>query len=131
MAADQSLMSSWPTRLAILRRAAPSLLQGCVAVFALWFIHPASAQSPIADASTHTWNDGQRQRRLTLQPDLQADFTPRLDKGGPIQPGTSTSASALSSPVLRDDNGQLRALPGGVLVILKAPHDAAQQRGLE
>jgi len=130
MAADQSLMSSWPTRLAILRRAAPSLLQGCVAVFALWFIHPASAQSPIADASTHTWNDGQRQRRLTLQPDLQADFTPRLDKGGPIQPGTSTSASALSSPVLRDDNGQLRALPGGVLVILKAPLQTASARAL-
>ena len=126
MAADRSSMHAPTGRQAQRPRAVLAWVQGCVIAFAGLAINPAQAQAPTADASTHSWHDGQRQRRLTLQPDLQADFTPQLGKGGPIQPGPSGAAglSALGSPVLRDDTGQLRALPGGVLVILKSPLDS-------
>jgi hypothetical protein len=79
-----------------------------------------------------SWHDGTHRRMLTLEPGLEADFTPRTGRSGVIQPsGTASAAStALTSPVLRDETGRLRALPGGVLVTLKTPLDEAAARRL-
>jgi hypothetical protein len=87
----------------------------------------ATAASPLA------WHDGGVRRPLVVDPSLEADFAPRAGRNAsPIRPAGTVgkSASALSSPVLRDDTGRLRALPGGVLVVLAAPADEAGARAL-
>lgn len=87
----------------------------------------ATAASPLA------WYDGAVRRPLVVDASLEADFTPRTGKdASPIRPASTVgkSASALSSPVLRDESGRMRALPGGVLVVLAAPTDDAGARAL-
>lgn len=94
---------------------------------------PARSARAVKTAPTHAWHDGATRRDLTLDATLEADFSPRAGRtDGVLQPaGTApAAAAALVSPVLRDDAGRARALPGGVLVILKAPLDDAAARAL-
>ena len=82
------------------------------------------AGSPIALG----WYDGDRWRPLTLVADLVVDFTPRPGDRIPIiEPGFP---DALRSPVLRDESGRMRALPGGVLVQLRRPMPPEAARAL-
>jgi hypothetical protein len=85
-------------------------------------------------APTHVWHDGSVTRTLTVEPTLEADFSARVGKdAGVLRPaGSAVGKSALDqvSPVLRDESGQLRALPGGVLVVLPAPMDERAGRAL-
>ena len=74
------------------------------------------------------WYDGDRWRGLTLVPQRVVDFTPRPGDRVPIiEIGTP---DALRSPVLRDESGRLRALPGGLLVQLRSPLPTEQARAL-
>jgi hypothetical protein len=82
---------------------------------------------------THVWHDGGVERALVRVPSLEADFSPvQAGAAGPIRPAGSAAAGAAAfvSPVLRDDAGRLRALPGGVLVVLRAPLDETAARAL-
>jgi hypothetical protein len=93
---------------------------------------PARALAPKA-AATHAWHDGTAMRPLRLESTLEADFAPRAGKAAGVlrTAGTTTkSADPLVSPVFRDDTGRLRALPGGVLVVLRAPLPEAEARAL-
>lgn len=86
-----------------------------------------------ASAPTLSWHDGERRRMLTVDTSVEADFSPRVDGGRAVlRPAGSApkSASALVSPVLRDESGRARALPGGVLVVLAAPLGEAEGRAL-
>jgi hypothetical protein len=49
-----------------------------------------------------------------------------------LRPAGSTdrAAAAQVSPVLRDESGRPRGLPGGVVVVLKTPMDEAAARAL-
>lgn len=83
---------------------------------------------------THTWNDGAARRGLFLEPGLEVDFGSSAGPDAPIavrRAGTASSqASAFVSPVLRDEAGRLRALPGGVIVVLRDGTDEAAARTL-
>jgi hypothetical protein len=82
-------------------------------------------------APTLWWHDGGVRRPLTIDAALEADFTPRVGKDTTVlRPAGLTGKSAATgvSPVLRDDTGRARALPGGVLVVLRAPLDEASAR---
>jgi len=88
-------------------------------------------KSVVASAAVYAWQDGATRRTLAIVPELEADFSPRVDRRDVLQPAGSASAQArtLISPVFRDDSGGLRALPGGVIVTLRAPLDeVAAQR---
>jgi hypothetical protein len=77
------------------------------------------------------WHDGGVRRPLTADAALEADFTPRTGKDAVVlRPVgvTGKSAAAGVSPVLRDETGRARALPGGVLVVLREPLDEASAR---
>ena len=80
---------------------------------------------------THWWHDGALRRPLTLDASLEAHFGPDADPRT-IRPTRerSPATDALVSPVLRDDLGRLRALPGGVLVVLRAPLPETDARRL-
>ena len=85
------------------------------------------------DAPTLAWHEAGVRRALRLESTLEADFSPRLGKdAGPLRPaGAATkSAAPLVSPVFRDDEGRQRALPGGVLVALRAPLPEGDARAL-
>jgi len=74
------------------------------------------------------WSEGARWNALTLIPGQVADFTPRVgQRGATLRSGTP---DALSSPVFRDEAGRLRALPGGVILMLKTPLSDAQAQAL-
>jgi hypothetical protein len=87
----------------------------------------AKAASP-----TLAWHDGAAKRGLTIDTSLEADFSPGAGDGRILKrAGTAPkSAATLVSPVLRDETGRPRALPGGVLVVLAAPADEAAGRAL-
>jgi hypothetical protein len=106
---------------------------------------PAGAPAPLLDkpasvvkrtAPTHAWIDRGVTRPLTLDPSMRADFSPKSAgaasgavlraAGGPLK----DVPAALQSPVLRDEAGRARALPGGVMVVLAEPLDDAQARAL-
>jgi hypothetical protein len=88
----------------------------------------------VKEAGTHVWHDGATKRRLTLVPSVEADFSPGAARGAAvIRPSGATApsaAAAFRSPVLRDEGGRLRALPGGVLVVLRAPLNETAARAL-
>jgi hypothetical protein len=89
----------------------------------------AAMKAP-ADAAL-AWHDGQTRRPLTVDPTLEADFSPSSGGTAPVlrPAGSATqAAAAFVSPVLRDASGRARALPGGVLVQLAAPADDAEGR---
>jgi len=97
---------------------------------------PAQA-APKADASASglaQWLDNGRRRTLRVDPDWVVDFRdskPRLERrdapasragtGAGTGAGTEKAAPppAGISPVLRDESGAARALPGGVIVRLR------------
>ena len=99
-------------------------------------IETASKRSSIAVKSvqaTHVWHDGNSARRLTLDETLEAHFPGGLlPEGGVLRPAGSTdrAQAAQISPVLRDESGRPRSLPGGVVVVLKAPMDETSARAL-
>ena len=93
---------------------------------------PSRALAPKA-AGTHAWHDGATTRALRLEPKLEADFSSRAGKApGVLRPAATSTKSTdpLVSPVFRDDAGRLRALPGGVLVVLRAPLPEGEARAL-
>ncbi len=93
---------------------------------------PSRVLAPKA-AGTHAWHDGAVTRPLRLESTLEADFSPRAGKAvGVLRPASvaAKSADPQVSPVFRDDTGRLRALPGGVLVVLRAPLPEAEARAL-
>lgn len=81
----------------------------------------------VGSGPTHAWQDGGTRRALTLQSDLRADFSPSIQgKSAVLRPATGALkdvSPALQSPVFRDEGGRMRALPGGVLVVLATPLD--------
>ncbi len=85
-------------------------------------------------APTHAWHDGATIRALTLDPGLRADFSAGLAARPVVlraSPGPLKDVSpALQSPVLRDESGRARALPGGVVVTFAAAPDDAAARAL-
>jgi hypothetical protein len=88
----------------------------------------AGENGAAAGAMALGWYDGDRWRSLTVVPQRVVDFTPRPGDRVPIiETGTP---DALRSPVLRDESGRLRALPGGLLVQLRSPLAPAQARAL-
>jgi hypothetical protein len=97
------------------------------------------------DTATHHWHDGRRRRPLVIDRFLEADFSgdrPVLrmrgarsisaagPAGAPGPRAKAESAAAPQSPVFRDDGGQPRALPGGVIVVLQTPLEDAAARAL-
>ena len=99
-------------------------------------IETASKRSSVAIKSvqpTHVWHDGTSARMLTLDETLEAYFPGGLPpQGHVLRPAGSTdrAAAAQVSPVLRDESGRPRGLPGGVVVVLKTPMDEAAARAL-
>lgn len=100
---------------------------GTAAAAAPSFDKPSAATK--RDAPTHEWIDGGTRRALTLEAGVRADFTPALaGKAVALRAAQGPLADvsgALQSPVLRDESGRARALPGGVLVVLAAALDDA------
>jgi hypothetical protein len=90
--------------------------------------------------ATHAWHDGTAIRMLTLDPTIEAYFAAGLlpqdrvprPEGSVLRPAGSTDrdAAAQVSPVLRDESGRPRSLPGGVVVVLKTPMDETSARAL-
>ena len=86
---------------------------------------PAAQTAPGADgesAAQRCWYDGPRKRTVRIDPDWVADFRgakPSLAPA-PASPTGTKSASLAPGPseVLRDETGEPRALPGGVIVRL-------------
>lgn len=83
--------------------------------------------------TTHVWHDGTAMRMLSLDPALEAHFAAGLlPQERVLRPAGSTdrTQAAQVSPVLRDESGQPRSLPGGVIVVLKTPMDETGARAL-
>ena len=96
--------------------------------------------------ATHAWRDGNVQRTLALESGLRADFSGALSgKSMALRPSVGALkdvSPSLQSPVFRDEGGRLRALPGGVVVMMRdvleepaarallAAHDARLTRRL-
>ena len=80
------------------------------------------------------WYDGKERRPLYASPDQAADFGGPSRKGADVLvPRGSVSTKSASdgvSPVFHDDGpgGSVRALPGGVIVTLKAAASEAAAR---
>lgn len=76
-------------------------------------------------APTHVWHDGERERALVLEPALRADFSGSFPgkavvlRAAPEGGVLKDVSPALQSAVLRDEAGRARALPGGVLVVMR------------
>lgn len=87
-------------------------------------------------APTHTWFDGKTPRMLTLDPTRRADFSPKASGAGPSAVLRSADgplkdvSPALQSPVLHDEGGRARALPGGVLLVVADGLDDAATQAL-
>lgn len=87
---------------------------------------PSGAPAALPGPPTHEWHDGVRRRALRIDTSLQADFGAGTE-GRPVLRAAEVNGralSALQSAVLVDDAGQLRALPGGVLLVLKTSQTA-------
>jgi hypothetical protein len=94
---------------------------------------PASRTLATKSAATHAWHDGAVSRPLRLDSTLEADFSPRAGTSARVlRPAGAApkSAAPLVSPVFRDDAGRLRALPGGVLLVLREPLSEPAARAL-
>jgi len=103
----------------------PSRLMIAVLAVLLLGVGPLQAQP---QPGALGWSEGARWQSLTLVPGQVADFTPRVgQRGATLRSGTPDT---LSSPVFRDEAGRLRALPGGVIVILKSALNEAQAQAL-
>lgn len=112
------------------------LLAAACPVQALQDADPAAGTgaSGAAVPSAYAWFDGGVRRPLAIVPSLRADFADVL-RGGqgvlrPVLAVTKEAGGPFQSPVLRDESGRLRALPGGVLVVLETGGDEASARAL-
>ena len=102
---------------------------------------PAPVEKPSAGAAASTaskrpgegpgWYDGRTWRPLAVEPALRAESGAAVGKtlvlrrvAGPVKDADPAAV------VLRDDSGRVRALPGGVLVVLRAPLPEAEARAL-
>lgn len=88
-----------------------------------------------ADASDqHFWYDGDQRRALRVDPDWVADFRgskPEFERRETSAHSAKSSGPAPGvSPVLRDESGDPRALPGGVIVRLRDADLADPRRAL-
>jgi hypothetical protein len=86
---------------------------------------PARLQPKGAATPALAWHDGAGWRELRIDPTREADLSPRTGAGPVVlRPAGATPkwAGAQVSPVLVDEAGRERALPGGVLVVLREPH---------
>jgi hypothetical protein len=98
-----------------------------VLVFSLSSGYASGGSEPPTAAPVTSWHDGRQTRGLWLDPSREAEFPTR--GGGTVQPkdaprSANQSTQAQRSPLFFDNsalNGTPRALPGGVLVELKAP----------
>ena len=105
-----------------------------VLVFSLSSGYVSGESEPPTAAPLTSWHDGRQTRGLWLDPTREAEFPTR--GGGTVQlkeaPRSATqSAQTPRSPLFFDNpalNGTPRALPGGVLVELKAPTEADTAR---
>ncbi len=78
-------------------------------------------------ATEHTWQDGDRTLRVTLQLDLvlQEDASPTDKEGPTVETGKgvivrkSDTSDTSGQPVFRSPSGALMTLPGGVLLVLE------------
>ncbi len=78
-------------------------------------------------ATEHTWQDGDRTLRVTLQLDLvlQEDASPADKEGPTVETGKgvivrkSDTSDTSGQPVFRSPSGALMTLPGGVLLVLE------------
>lgn len=120
-------MADAPRRSAVPTQSASGFIAGTVV--------PVQAapitKSVVASAAVYAWQDGSVRRTLVAVSELEADFSPRVERREVLQPAGSagTESRAWISPVFRDDRGGLRALPGGVMVTLRSPlDDASAQR---
>jgi len=80
------------------------------------------------------WRDGANARALWIDGGWRADFSPLLAGQRPrLRPSTGALPDvpeALQSPILRDETGRARALPGGVLLTFARPVAEADARAL-
>lgn len=105
-----------------------------VLVFSLSSGYVSGGSEPPTAAPVTSWHDGRQTRGLWLDPTREAEFPTR--GGGTVQPkeaprSATQSAQTQRSPLFFDNpalNGTPRALPGGVLVELKAPTEADTAR---
>lgn len=99
---------------------------------------PPSGAPASAGPTTHYWYDGGARRPLRVDPNQAARFaTGKSAPSAVLVPATTVAAGKAAggtdavSPLLRDDNGAARALPGGVIVTLPgepADDTTARQR---
>jgi hypothetical protein len=96
------------------------------------------SMASLAEPQTYGWHDGTTWRTLNLDPQWEADFSPSVQVQGPravLRPVNPTATKSslerpFHSPVLRDESGTPRALPGGVMVVLHKPLDDNAARAL-
>lgn len=102
----------------------------------------ANAADSTANASGQRfWYDGEHRKPIRVDPEWVVDFRnakPDFERRDSTRLGTekSNELAAGVSPVLRDANGEPRALPGGVIVRLRDadladPRKALADAGLE
>jgi len=124
--------------------AVASLVQAACAATAAGDAQGASANAGTSTAEASAarfWYDGEHRRPLRVDPewvvdfrDAKPDFEPR--DAARVGAAKSNELAAGVSPVLRDPNGEPRALPGGVIVRLRDadladPRKALADAGLE
>jgi hypothetical protein len=139
--ADRTAFVQAPRRGGALALAATMALAAAVAGGPVGAAASADA-APIVDKSgvvakrdaapTHAWHDAGTRRPLWLDGAWRADFSPALaGRAAQLRPAAGVLkdvSDALQSPVLRDEGGRARALPGGVLVTFAGPADDASAR---
>ena len=100
--------------------------------------HSIGKASPMGP-TTHYWYDGGVRRPLRIDPDQAARFsTGKSAAAAVVVPAAAVAAGKAAtgtdavSPLLRDENGAVRALPGGVIVTLQgeATDDASARQRL-
>ncbi len=96
----------------------------------------ASAPSEPASGESYTWHDGDRALVVRLQPDLvllDGDVVPRDDlapvgsdaDSAAAQSEDGAAGTGMALAVYRSDEGELMALPGGVVLVLDPDWDGA------
>ena len=92
--------------------------------------HAKGRSGAATDAPAVRWHDGDRSREIRIDPTRVADFraTPPAGKSAVVRARSDAEKAAPGlpagvSPVFVDPDaaGQIRALPGGVIVTLKQP----------
>jgi len=144
MAADRIARGCAGTLIAALLGPQAAMAQPAPGPIDVSRIETVSKRSSVAVKSvqtTHAWHDGTAFRTLSLDPTIEAYFplgllpqdrVPRPGGSSVLRPAgiTDRTQAAQISPVLRDESGRPRSLPGGVVVVLKTPMDETGARAL-